>query len=72
MIYHSFFFSQFFLTWFCFLIGHSVSLGGDWTQEFQGHQQGARVFELSPEEEASFSAAYQGPHGKNIRTIACS
>ncbi|KAF9930776.1 Peroxisomal membrane signal receptor PTS1 [Linnemannia zychae] len=32
--------------------------GGDWTQEFQG-QQGARIFELNPEEEAAFSAAFQ-------------
>ncbi|KAF8943258.1 Peroxisomal membrane signal receptor PTS1 [Haplosporangium gracile] len=33
--------------------------GGDWSQEFQGHQQGARLFELNPEEEAAFSAAFQ-------------
>ncbi|KAG0012383.1 Peroxisomal membrane signal receptor PTS1 [Entomortierella chlamydospora] len=34
--------------------------GGDWTQEFQDHRPpGARVFELSPEEEAAFSQAFQ-------------
>ncbi|KAF9425261.1 Peroxisomal membrane signal receptor PTS1 [Podila epigama] len=32
--------------------------GADWSQEFHG-QEGARVFELNPEEEAAFSAAFQ-------------
>ncbi|KAG0359916.1 Peroxisomal membrane signal receptor PTS1, partial [Gamsiella multidivaricata] len=40
--------------------GFEMAPGGDWTQEFQTHQPpGARLFELSPEEEAAFSAAFQ-------------
>ncbi|KAF9334576.1 Peroxisomal membrane signal receptor PTS1 [Podila minutissima] len=38
--------------------GFEMAPGGDWSQEFQG-QQGARLFELSPEEDAAFSAAFQ-------------
>ncbi|KAG0347803.1 Peroxisomal membrane signal receptor PTS1 [Podila humilis] len=38
--------------------GFDMAPGGDWSQEFHG-QQGARVFELNPEEEAAFSAAFQ-------------
>ncbi|KAF9971289.1 Peroxisomal membrane signal receptor PTS1, partial [Modicella reniformis] len=33
--------------------------GGDWSQEFQGQSSGARLFELNPEDEAAFSAAFQ-------------
>ncbi|KAF9168143.1 Peroxisomal membrane signal receptor PTS1 [Mortierella sp. AD010] len=40
--------------------GFEMAPGGDWTQEFQDHRPpGARVFELSPEEEAAFSQAFQ-------------
>ncbi|KAI1321447.1 Peroxisomal membrane signal receptor PTS1 [Mortierella claussenii] len=40
--------------------GFEMAPGGDWTQEFQAHQPpGARLFELSPEEDAAFSAAFQ-------------
>ncbi|KAF9918490.1 Peroxisomal membrane signal receptor PTS1 [Lobosporangium transversale] len=40
--------------------GFEMAPGGDWSQEFQAHQPtGARLFELSPEEEAAFSAAFQ-------------
>ncbi|KAF9299223.1 Peroxisomal membrane signal receptor PTS1 [Mortierella antarctica] len=38
--------------------GFEMAPGGDWSQEFHG-QQGARLFELNPEEEAAFSAAFQ-------------
>ncbi|KAG0285724.1 Peroxisomal membrane signal receptor PTS1, partial [Dissophora globulifera] len=37
--------------------GFDMAPGGDWSQEFQAHQ-GARLFELNPEEEAAFSAAF--------------
>ncbi|KAF8924614.1 hypothetical protein EDD21DRAFT_23493 [Dissophora ornata] len=40
--------------------GFEMAPGGDWSQEFQAHQPaGARLFELNPEEEAAFSAAFQ-------------
>ncbi|KAG0199301.1 Peroxisomal membrane signal receptor PTS1 [Mortierella sp. GBA30] len=40
--------------------GFELGPGADWSQEFHGQQQGgARLFELNPEEEAAFSAAFQ-------------
>ncbi|KAF9271710.1 Peroxisomal membrane signal receptor PTS1, partial [Mortierella alpina] len=40
--------------------GFEMAPGADWSQEFHGqHQGGARLFELNPEEDAAFSAAFQ-------------
>ncbi|KAG0256735.1 Peroxisomal membrane signal receptor PTS1 [Mortierella polycephala] len=39
--------------------GFDMAPGADWSQEFHGQQGGARLFELNPEEEAAFSAAFQ-------------
>ncbi|KAF9978488.1 Peroxisomal membrane signal receptor PTS1 [Actinomortierella ambigua] len=38
--------------------GFAPPVGGDWGQEFQA-QQGARIFELNPEEQAAFDSAFQ-------------
>ncbi|KAF8983201.1 Peroxisomal membrane signal receptor PTS1 [Entomortierella lignicola] len=40
--------------------GFEMAPGGDWSQEFHTHQpQGARLFEINPEEEAAFSQAFE-------------
>ncbi|KAF9563766.1 Peroxisomal membrane signal receptor PTS1 [Mortierella alpina] len=43
--------------------GFDMAPGGDWSQEFHGQQGGARLFELNPDEEAAFSAAFQQHQG---------
>ncbi|KAG9320918.1 hypothetical protein KVV02_001723 [Mortierella alpina] len=43
--------------------GFDMAPGADWSQEFHGQQGGARLFELNPDEEAAFSAAFQQHQG---------